>query len=390
MNSKQPWELKANENMQETTKYTRVSRCTRCCPKEGAEPIGYKKRNRRASEKTPATVNNTGNDYLKQTFENILASKVGICLRDFGAEAKDSVYLYESVENYFRLMNMPFNIVSSGFFELDAFNLYHALRKILPETLGINFDVWKGKISIILFDDDIKFPDYTLFYIPVCGIENMSEQLRTAYLHFLSFVRQTQKIDIPSENRDFEYIVSEYGEEFEEEEEWKNFTDMRKRYDSGDIGTIMADISKTEIIEADLESQLNKLLAEDNTHGDEGLISIMLSGIRLLRQDCIFNYDYCPDTDNYNSYYTEMVDFNRGFCFCWGNENNDPVVNMVIEFYNNDQQELGTYGPATFIALTPDSDRLFERSDFPTRFGKWYSAFYEELENYMSNGTENE
>lgn len=374
--------------MQETKKYTRVSCRPRDYSKEGTEPVGYKERNRGASEKTPATVKGAGNDYLKQTFENILASKVKLGLQSISIESKDAVYLHESVKNYFRLINKPFNIASSGSLELDAFNLYHALRENLPETLGINFDVWRGKLSIVLFDDDIKFPDYTLFYIPVCGIENMSEQLRVVFLHFLSFIRQTQKIDIPSENRDFDYVVTEYGEEYEEEEDGKELTDMRKRYDTGDISLIMKDISKTKVTESELELGLNKLLAEDITHVDEGLISIMIAGIKLLRQDCIFNYDYYPETDNCNDYYTEVIDFDRSFCFCWGNEDNDPVVCVVIEFYNNGQQELATYGPATHIALMPDTDRLLEKSDFPERFGKWYGTFYKELEGYMSNGTE--
>ena len=59
---------------------------------------------------------------------------------------------------------------------------------------------------------------------------------------------------------------------------------------------------------------------------------------------------------------------------------------MVIEFYNMEQQELATYGPTAHVALTPNTNRLFEKSDFPTRFGVWYMDFYGELEKYINDG----
>ncbi|MEG1749417.1 MAG: hypothetical protein RR249_06985, partial [Tannerellaceae bacterium] len=225
---------------------------------------------------------------------------------------------------------------------------------------------------------------------------NMSEPLRTVFLQFLSFVRHTQKIDTPCENRDFNYIVTEYGEEYEEgcmaddEDSWRRLSDMRKRYDTGDIGTIMQEISCSKVVEADLVAELNKLLAEDINHADEGLIAIMLAGIKLLRQDCIFNYDYNPGSTDYNDYDTEVIDFDRGLCFCWGTDVNDPVVQMAIEFYNNDEQALETYGPASYLVLAPNTDCLLVKSDFPARFAKWYDTFYEELEKYISDGTSNE
>lgn len=381
-----------DEDMQETKEHTRISCRTRSGSSKGTRSFKYCKRESRASEKTPATVNSAGNDYLKQTFEKVLASKVGCILKTYvSPEVKDATYLYESASNYFRLMCKPFDMTPTGYFELDAFNIYHVLRENIPGAIGINFEEWGGKLSIVLFDDDIKFPDYTLFYIPVCGIENMSEQLRTVFLHFLSFIRQTQKIDIPCESMDFDYIVTEYGEEYEEDME-KEILEMRKRYDTGDIKLIMEDISNTKIIESDLESELNKLLVEDTDHVDEGLISVMLAGVRLLRQDCIFNYDYYPGSNEYDEHdgHEGVTDFDRSFCFCWGNEENDPVVQMAIEFFNNDQQEMETYGPTAFTKLTPNTDCLFEKSDFPTRFGIWYMEFYGELENYMSDGAKNE
>ena len=381
-----------DEDMQETKEHTRVSCRTRSGSSKRARSFKYCTWKSRAPEKTLASVNSAGNDYLKQTFEKVLASEVGCTLEAYvNPEAKDATYLYESVLNYFRLMGKSLDITPTGCFELDAFNLYHVLRENIPETIGINFEEWKGKLSVILFDDNIKFPDYTLFYIPVCGIENMSEQLRTAFLHFLSFIHHTQKIDVPSDNRDFDFVVTEYGEEYEEDID-KDLLEMRKRYGSGDIELIMEDISNTKIIESDLESELNNLLVEDTDHADEGLISVMLTGVRLLRQDCIFNYDYYPGTNEYDEYNgrVEVIDFDRGFCFCWGDDDNDPVVQMVIEFYNMEQQELETYGPTAFVALTPNTDCLFEKSDFPTRFGSWYMDFYGELEKYMNDGASNE
>lgn len=381
-----------DEDMQETKEHTRVSCRTRSGSFKRTRSFKYCTRKNRASEKTLASVNSAGNDYLKQTFEKVLASEVGCTLEAYvNPEAKDATYLYESVSNYFRLMGKPLDIIPTGYFELDAFNLYHVLRKNIAETIGINFEEWGGKFSVILFDDDIKFPDYTLFYIPVCGIENMNEQLRTVFLRFLSFIRQTQKIDIPSDNRDFDYMVTEYGDEYEEDME-QEMRDMRKRYDTGDIKLIMDDISNTKIIESDLESELNKLLVEDTNHADEGLISVMIAGVRLLRQDCIFNYDYYPGSNEYDDYdgHEGVIDFDRSFCFCWGDDDNDPVVQMVIEFYNMEQQELATYGPTAHVALTPNTNRLFEKSDFPTRFGVWYMDFYGELEKYINDGASNE
>lgn len=55
-----------------------------------------------------------------------------------------------------------------------------------------------------------------------------------------------------------------------------------------------------------------------------------------------------------------------------------------------EQQELETYGPTAFVTLTPNTDCLFEKSDFPTRFGSWYMDFYGELEKYMNDGASDE
>lgn len=379
--------------MQETKERTRVSRSTRLSSKQGTRPLQHKSRKSRASEKAPTSIERPGNDFLKTTFGNIIASEVGCGLQDTSAN-KDAEYLYKSVENYFRLLGKQLEVPYTGRIDNDAYKLYHALKENLPAEVGVNFDSYKGKLSVILFDDNIKFPDYTLFYLPICGIENMQPRLAEAFLLFLCFIQNTQKIDTPDRNMDFNYIITEWGEEQEEEErnenhDWRHVLDMRKEYESGFVCEMMSRIDSCQIPREDLIAQLDRMLNElfltDFTHSDESIVEVMQEGLKLLQEDCIYNYDYCPLKCDDGRYYdnAEVMEFDRLFCFCWGCDDHDPVVQMAIEFYNNDGQNLTPYGPASWLALTPETDTLLAKSDWPTRFAAWYNKFYRELEFYM-------
>lgn len=388
MSLKTQLERKDEKEMRNQTNSARFPLCYRQNFNERTENVGHQLWCPTATKKSSSEIRKANNDFLNEAFKPVDSARFDSCFPGLKNRMAHSEFLFKSVSKYFELVNEPFTLLPSGNLSLDCLNLYNALRSILPEEIGINFDCRNRDIEIVLFKVWNTFPSGQLFYIPVCPIMRMSPALRDCLIAFFGFMHRYQHISMPWENQDVCYFISdEYGFEWDEEEVDSDFKEIRESYNSGEARMYMDMINNSVLFPVEISDIIKKLYLLDFTYADIKLIDLLKEGLSIITEDRFFEYDYYPgNCIGYTKYHNDSIDtfgLERLFSFVWAWENDDMVTNFALEAVNNDCQELTEYSPADFMYLTLDMQHPFVPNDFPIRYAKWFNRFVCELEKYM-------
>lgn len=352
---------------------------------QGKRTVRNSQRNKGASRTATPSRLHLGPDILNYEFDSILSVNAGFSL---GFEEDISFVLHEqlfrSVENYLRLMGKKLEYKMTDSFETDCFYLYNILKKELPEEIGINFSNQNSNLTIEIFKQISTFPDFFLFYYPVGVVKQMNKKLADIFIKFSAFYSSSQRIPFPEDNQDFGYYLSEYGEILDEEvEEGKcdiersnYFKKIIDSYNEGEANHYFNLIRSTKYVVDDLLLELEKYLKEDPDNSE--FVQLMIDGVKLLRTDCILDYEYIPDIDSENC--NGFCEFSRIFCMIWMD---DELCEYATEMFNTDAQELECLGPYQRITLTPGIKHLIQTENtYPEKYANWHSDFYNKLIDY--------
>lgn len=374
MNSNVQLEQKDERRMQGKERHKKVSSELRKASRAGKIPVIHTRRGGRHSKKAPTTGRVSGNGFLKKYFESLPIYKVGYGLT-FSNREKELLtdetadYLVRTANNCLQLLGVDKQIISSGELNQDCYVIGKTLKEYLPADVVLDFDFREEQFSIILQSPyKGSFPDYTLFFFPISGIDKMVEPLATTFKKFVSYLCRTQGISFPYAHWDFSAVLQDWEPIDEDEEEYINdeVVDIIIDYREGHIHDIMQEINGMKVTKEDLLNELAQVNLVESY--DLKLVNAMIEGVNLLSRDCIMNYECL-----------ERLEFRRLFCLVW---KDDQLSDMVIDNINVDLQEVGDTSPCIWSQVTPESKELIKATTYPTDFSAWWMKIFEILEQY--------
>lgn len=359
--------------MQTRTRYKNVSSRVGANPKQGEVPIVHPNRSSRRSKAAPTSQRVPGNSFLKTGLQTIPAYEAGygLCFTSNEEELiTDSTadHLIQTANNCLRLMGADRQLLSSGKLDRDCYAINRALTEHLPEDTSLEFDFHEHRFSILLQSPYRgSFPDYTLFFFPVCGVDKMGDALADAFKKFVAYLCQTQRISFPHTHWDFSVLLEDYGPMDEDEEDVdEELMDSIIDYNEGHACDVMQEIGGVAVSKEELLEILSTVDLLESY--DLDFVDALIEGVSLLGSDCITDYQ-CPD----------QFDFRRLFCLVW---RNDRLVEAVADNMNVDLQEVEDTRPYIHSFLTPESETLTKETTFPSDFATWWMKIFNLLERY--------
>lgn len=354
---------KDERGMQTKTRHKRVPSGVRANIEQGEASFIHPNRSSRRGKTAPASQRMPGNGFLKTRLQAIPAYEAGYGLRFTSNEGElitdgTADHLIQTANNCLRLMGADRRLLSSGKLDRDCYVVNKALMEYLPEDTSLEFDFYEHRFSILLqspYRD--SFPDYTLFFFPVCGVDKMGDALAGAFKKFVAYLCQTQRIPFPYTHWDFSVLLEDWEPIDEDEEDVdEELMDSIIDYNEGHAHDVMQEIrgivvSKEELLEALSTVDILECY-------DIDFVDAMIEGVELLGTDCITDY-HCPD----------KFEFSRLFCLVW---RNDRLVEAVEDNMNVDLQEVEDTRPYIHTFHNPESDILIQETTFPSDFATWW------------------
>lgn len=301
---------------------------------------------------------------------------------------KNLTKLRKSAEAYCRTHNGSVSVnTDNPIRELQK--LYQAVRECCPlnNEIEINYFEETKELSFVELAY-APYPDSSVAFISVKFLDYLPAEYRQFFLELLSLIRVTLQVPFPEDHYDFAYTTGYFDDEYLEDvmTEDPEYAETVKSYRTGDAKRLFDEILNTPWQNLGSNpkitaERITTLEAKASSPELKELIVVAKHGIALLVNENIntyrYNLGYCsiPEFEDYE-YQDELCGFDRVMAFCYGDENDDPVVMRTLDSLNNDagnyiQEEL--YEPHL---ITSDYDKPFESSNFPQKWFDWYVEFY--------------
>ena|GEM_PF-3739804 len=387
MSLKPQLERKDNEEMQIETKHRRISPGFRASILARKKQVTDTTRSQRTSKEAFSSGCSIGSSILNETFNSIIhsSSERVRMFREHNLKLEDSVkYLFNSAKNYCQLLNKDFKTTLTGNHYTDIFRIYQELDASIPSTHELNIDACEGDGGHLFFTvyATSKFPDQFVF-LPLKFIDHMSSTMAGIFKEFVALFSQSQYINVPGDNEDYDYIVECWlPEELYNDELDEQCKDLAKEYTDGRIPELFREINN---IEVDSKRLLEKCMTPNKSlnNKDKELLSVIVSGISLMENNSLGRFDYSEDRDSLGEFEYDgraMVEFDRTLAVLW--DDDDFIGQNLQEFINCDIGEFGCSGPTQYIILSPETKETLSVSEYPMQFHKWFCELYEKLEAY--------
>lgn len=260
-------------------------------------------------------------------------------------------------------------------------SLFSAVKRCCPDNneIVVDYDTRSKEIVFIEYAK-CNYPLYTCGFIPVKYIASMEQPYRQFFIEFISLMRSTMCIEFPEDHYDFAFILGLMGDdyvdaEYEESDDCQPFID---RYLHGDIHGLFNEIRNTPwqqlVLDCkEMTDRIVSLIYNAPSKELKELIQLAIDGIKLMADESINFYRHdlnqCEIDEFDNSdYYDDIFIIDRLFCICYGDEDNDPIVNRALDVMNDiacnyEQEELYDYK-----VITSDYDTPFLGNDFPNQW----------------------
>lgn len=304
--------------------------------------------------------------------------------------------LQNDVRKFFAVYGITCDLPTpTGNSKKDILALYNLLKAHLPNDKWSVEVVLKngesGPVKFVVYDY-VKFPEYTVWAMPVKKMETADEKTRKLLVLFFAFLNRKDMYDFPENNFDFQYCLaqcennfmrdSEGHTKFDEEQTdfWDaEYMDMAVSYLDGDISKLFDEIKLATNLEIEASKPLDIILEETirqyrvDKYNNPHLLDLIERGMEICREDWLsdyhlsmikneFGYDFGEEDGNE----CELMDFARIFFFCYDSE--DCITQAAIDSLNSEAYNLdiGTLCRYSFI----DSDDVKKRmeNDFPERW----------------------
>lgn len=328
-------------------------------------------------------------DFLTQPISDIPGYKInGLRLSGLNInEARNIAYLIETTKSYCKNHEINFNFISNGNFWDDIHNLYYIIHENLPLGHYLNIDWNKTENQIIFIESaECLFYQNTVFFTPVKCLEQLQGVEREIMLNFFALLYKYTPIQMPSEHFEFAFTIEDAVDSFVEATD-EYYLDFAENYRNGKIKQLFNEILDT--VSYLNENRFSELLISYNPTSDsklsENLINTIKAGMELMKTDSINAYRYMLSDCTLSEFCREeqeedMIDVERLFCFCYDNEDSDPITSNAINFLNEEANNISQEVLMDWKKLEPTDAEPFVESDFPKKWSDWFCEFYRQIE----------
>lgn len=371
--------------MQAETRHKGISYGTGKHPGTRKRSVSNRNRNGRAPQKAHPVLGALGTGILSVRFDPYPLSMVGesidISCVESSIDFEESLeHLFDTADTYFSLLGKTVRTVRTGDYRIDIPSLYLEFKEILPKGVEINIDVYQGcLLGFELYNCRYDFPD-EFIWIPVCGIEKMSEPVADIFKRFVSFLSSSQEIPFPEQNEELGYVL-------EDPESYAcgddDFIELTRRYNEGDIHEVFEELLTLNPSAGEIQTLCDSLDYQSLSSKEKEIVDCMRSGVVLLKQDSITRYNYreLESSVCYDIYEEDVfpVEFKRTIAIVYSTT--DSVAESMGEELNCIIQEYGCYSPACYAEIWPFTNELFMPSDYPIRFYRFMNDLIFKLDN---------
>lgn len=326
---------------------------------------------------------------------NFLTKKIQPFVPDYCIQAEDNSsrtvnlttqenfdYLHQSALKYTQLMDieLPFRKKKGGNPRIGIINLYKAMDNLLPEH--INIERVDERLHFCLYRFH-KWPDLTLYWIPLDFTRKLPRQLKRITLEFIrQFVRYHGLQDI-TETSYYEMAI-EYLEDYgnyngeADRREIEQKAHLARSYRQG-VACRMLERMKGKSLCKDLEGSMRKCRTENKN--EQKLLELIREGMTLITPASPHLMEYY-----YDWAYEESPDFLPAGLetqVMLGYSANDALCEEMESYFNSDCQESYAITPVTTIYLTPETDKLFSMDDYPEKMSDWLGRFLKHTSDYF-------
>ncbi len=346
--------------------------------------------------------------FLNATFASIPGCEIsnGETTLCFQNEEKDIVTLQQDVRKFFGRFGIDCEIPTpSGNAKKDLRTLYTLLQGHLPnENWNVEIVYKDGKDSPLKFlvYEQVKFPEYIVWGIPIKRLAEADEKTRKLLALTFAVLRRSDMYEFPENNLNFQYSLAQMENNFERDangntmfdeglsEFWSDeYKKVVVRYLDGNISQLFNEIRQAENLETEYHKPLRQILEDTISHykkdgyPDTHLLELIEQEVKVSYEDRltdyhigelkgIYGYDFGEDKDG-----CELIDFANLFYFCYDAE--DCVTGAMIECLNSEYygQEIGCLYRYSFIDSEDICDRM--SSDYPERWAEINEKLIEEL-----------
>ena len=330
---------------------------------------------RKPSKADEASIGKPANDFLKQVFCPIPATR-------FNPRFNRSNYdfLYQSARSYSNLLGSSFDLPPD---EKDFTGLFRYFEGLLPhgqhllligEDKKLSFKVWFGD----------HFLTSEVFFIPIQILNRTEGAFRDILLSFFQHFCMVHHFPKKENLYDYEVIMDSYMEEWYETDNDPKLREFLTAYREGYINDTFSLIYQNpNYSTGELEEVIENYIPKNET--EKHLIASIRQGINILKMNKnIFRYAHRPEEDDGNfhdlDYDDGIIEAERLVRFVYSA--GDYVSDNYLEYINAESGDIaGEYFPRQSLVLSPETNHLLE-ADFVECFFTWLAEFIKILYDY--------
>lgn len=278
--------------------------------------------------------------------------------------------------------------------------IYSHLLKYQTENrkIGIDYDVANNELHFLEYVKS-EYPSCTLAFLTVAILDNLADPHRQFFLEFFSLMKATMEMPFPHQHFDFSYPLGIFDEDIMEDmrREDEGYSDMLDSYNGGHIRELFDEIQRTPWHPLMIGKEANKerfdsLIRTASSPELADLIEIAIEGIGVMGNECISSYrgniNYCEIPEFFNEYDDEeYLNFERIVAVCYGNEDEDPIVESTIEILNNDGSNYEQEELYEVCEISEKYTAPFNGTQFPAKWFEWFARYNQTLWKYESTLT---
>lgn len=244
------------------------------------------------------------------------------------------------------------------------------MEVLVGEELNVNIEEQNGRLLFRLWKTHC-WGVLTLYYFPVKFVEDLNPELRRISITFIHQLMKANGIQTVLDEDDTDYVLTWISEGIPDEtaEERRNHLKLLRSYEIGKVQALLRRV-ENRCYYKNLPKALDRY--EPQNDYERSLVSAMKEGLDFLSPEHgIMEYSYDPFYEEEPECLPMYLHQQIRVVY----DSNDMVTDYLVDYYNSYSRETYDIIPATTLALSPETEKLFCMDDYPERFLQWADKF---------------
>lgn len=202
-------------------------------------------------------------------------------------------------------------------------------------------------------------------------MEDLNPELRRISITFIHQLMKANGIQTVLDEDDTDYVLTWISEEGSDEtaEERRKRLKLLRSYEIGKVQALLRRV-ENRCYYKNLPKALDRY--EPQNDYERSLVSAMKEGLDFLSPEHgIMEYSYDPFYEEEPECLPMYLHQQIRVVY----DSNDMVTDYLVDYYNSYSRETYDIIPATTLALSPETEKLFYMDDYPERFLQWADKF---------------